>query len=88
MLHTAQADGVAPLVDVIGVEALAQMVADRRNRRIQKFTSDGAFITKWGAEGKNHGEFTTLLGVAVAPDGSAYVADGFNHRIEKFALVP
>ncbi len=29
MLHTTQRDGVAPLVDVAGVEALARMVADR-----------------------------------------------------------
>ena len=29
MVHTAQSDGVAPLVDVAGVETLARLVADR-----------------------------------------------------------
>ena len=32
-------------------------VADTWNYRVQKFTSNGAFITKWGSEGSGDGQF-------------------------------
>lgn len=65
-------------------------VADANNHRIQKFSADGAFLLSWGsyatAEGGNApgGTFNEPWGVAVAPDGSVYVADTWNHRIQKF----
>jgi len=58
------------------------------NHRIQKFTSDGVFITKWGSRafdyGNGEGEFYRPYGVAVDASGSVYVADTWNHRIQKF----
>ena len=59
-------------------------VADSWNNRIQKFTSEGVFVSEWGAPGEGDGEFLDPEGVAVAPDGSVYVADAGNHRIQKF----
>ena len=59
-------------------------VADKINNRIQKFTSDGVFINKWGTGGPGDGEFSWPSGVAVASDGSVYVADSDNNRIQKF----
>jgi len=59
-------------------------VADTWNDRIQKFTSDGVFITKWGKEGSGDGEFRWPAGVAVDASGNVYVADTKNHRIQKF----
>ena len=46
--------------------------------------SEGLFGSKWGTEGTGDGQFTEPLGVAVAPDGSVYVADSYNNRIQKF----
>ena len=60
-------------------------IADPGNKRIQKFTSDGGFVTKWGSYGSNDGQFNEIRGIDVASDGSVYVADGLNHRIQKFS---
>ena len=65
-------------------------VADSRNHRIQHFDSEGKFINMWGEFGD--ATFTDLpgsifnepWGVAVGPDGYVYVADTWNHRIQKF----
>ncbi|MCS7178566.1 MAG: TIGR03663 family protein [Anaerolineae bacterium] len=41
-------------------------------------------IRTWGSEGSDPGQFLRPRGIAVAPDGSVYVADSGNHRIQKF----
>jgi hypothetical protein len=60
-------------------------VMDMHNHRIQKFTSDGTFLTKWGSSGTRDGQFDNPEGIAVDGSGHVYVADGSNHRIQKFA---
>ena len=59
-------------------------VADRGNHRIQKFTSQGVFVTKWGTQGTGDGQFDYPVDVTVASGGSVYVADRDNYRIQKF----
>ena len=46
------------------------------------------FVTKWGTYGTGDGQFKKPWGVAVAPDGSVYVSDSYNHRIQKFTVGP
>jgi len=58
-------------------------VADERNHRIQKFSSDGNFITKWGTEGSEDGQLVFPSGIAVDSNGFVYVSDA-HHRIQKF----
>ena len=60
----------------------------RGNDRIQKFTSEGVFVSKWGTAGNEDGQFRRPMGIGVAPDGSVYVADTFNHRIQEFSVGP
>jgi len=38
----------------------------------------------FGRPGRNPGEFNGPRGVAVGPDGSIYVTDSLNHRVQKF----
>ena len=61
-------------------------VGDIRNSRIQKFTSDGSFVTTWGSEGTGDGEFDEPYGIAVDSSGYVYVSDSYNNRIQKFRL--
>src|SRR4051812_28078939 len=42
------------------------------------------FVTKWGSLGSGDGQFNTPYGVAVASNGSVYVADTLNNRIQRF----
>ncbi len=60
-------------------------ISDTRNDRIQKFTRDGQFVTKWGVKGNKEGEFFLPSGLAVDNKlGFIYVSDSGNHRIQKF----
>ena len=68
----------------IGAEGSIYM-ADTEHNRIQKFNSDGAFVSKWGSLGSGDGEFNHPKGIAIDPAGYIYVADTNNNRIQKFS---
>ena len=57
-------------------------VADWRNDRIQKFTSDGEFISAFGKSGYGEGEFNRPSSVVVDSNGNIIVADWGNERIQ------
>lgn len=54
------------------------------NTRIHKFTSDGKLIMSWGKKGDGEGQFAVPHGIFVYKDGTVYVADRENHRIQIF----
>ncbi|MEB2334923.1 MAG: TIGR03663 family protein [Anaerolineaceae bacterium] len=66
-------------------------IADSNNNRILHIASDGRLINQWGAFGDLNtgaapaGSFFEPWGVAVGPDGSVYVTDTWNHRVQKFS---
>ncbi len=68
-------------------------VADTFNNRIQHLASDGSVLQVWGSfadisKGEAPGgTFFEPWGIAVGADGSVFVADTWNHRIQKFTAV-
>ena len=59
-------------------------VTDNELFNVQKFTTDGDFITSWGSEGEGDGQFASLESLDVDSHGNVYVADYGNNRIQKF----
>ncbi len=65
-------------------------VADTGNHRIVHLGADGKLLGEWGSfSGTNagpapEGTFNEPWGVAVAGDGTVWVADTWNHRIQHF----
>ncbi len=58
--------------------------SNSQNNRVQKFTSTGEFITKWGTAGTGNGQFSSgPRGIAIDSLDNVYVSDG-NSRIQKF----
>jgi sugar lactone lactonase YvrE len=54
------------------------------NHRVQKFTSNGRFLGKWGGPGSGQGRFCSPSGIATDAAGNVYVADTCNSLIQKF----
>ncbi len=58
-------------------------VADTQNNRIEKFSSSGAYLAKWGYPGTGDEQFYPEA-LATDPSGNVYVVDRSNYRILKF----
>lgn len=58
-------------------------VTDSFNHRFARY-NDGKLTGVWGKTGSGSGDFNRPIGIAVAPDGSVYVSDTMNNRIQKF----
>ncbi len=65
-------------------------VADAGNNRVQHLAADGSVLHTWGtfadiSKGNAPGgTFFEPWDVALGPDGSVYVSDTWNHRVQKF----
>ncbi|MFQ5720933.1 MAG: protein kinase [Candidatus Aminicenantales bacterium] len=59
-------------------------IVERKNHRIQKFTSDFSFIKSWGSYGSGRNQFNDPCGVAIDDRGYIYVIERNNYRIQKF----
>ncbi len=65
-------------------------VADAYNDRVQVFAPDGTLLSKWGGpfalniSGSLPGWFKTATAVCADSEGSLFVADFYNHRVQEF----
>ncbi len=60
-------------------------VADPAGHLIWRITLAGDIVDVWGGYGTDPGQFSEPADVAVDAAGNVYVADTWNHRIQKFA---
>jgi putative cell wall-binding protein len=61
-------------------------VADTGNKRVQRFSSDGTFLTAWGSQGQGESQFMSPAGIAVTSDGSrVFVTDRELNRVQAFS---
>ncbi len=60
------------------------IVSDTGNKRLLVFTPDGQFVEQIGGGGTGPGQFNEPVGLAIGPDGTLYVADTWNGRIQAF----
>jgi streptogramin lyase len=69
----------------IEVDASDQLwIADYANHRVRIFTTSGVLVDDLGSFGSGPGEFNFAIAVAVGLDGSIYVGDELNSRIQRF----
>ncbi len=69
----------------IAVDSKGQVfVADTGNKRIVVFDKDGNYITAFGSDGFDPGQFDEPVGIAIAPGGTIYVTDTWNQRVQAF----
>ncbi len=60
-------------------------VLDAGNHRVQKFSSEGKFISSFGRKGQGPGEFQMPLSIDCGENGRIYIPDAHNQRIVVFA---
>jgi tripartite motif-containing protein 71 len=63
---------------------MGMYVTDMNNHRIQKFDSQGNFISMWGSEGEADGQFAWLESVDTDSRDNVYVVEVDNERVQKF----
>jgi len=54
------------------------------NARVAKYEPTGKYIKSWGSRGSGPGQFNVVHGIAIDAQGSVYVADEGNRRIQVF----
>lgn len=56
------------------------------NARVIEYTADGKRVRQWGEPGKGRGEFHLPHAIQISANGTIFIADRENGRIEKFDL--
>ncbi|MBD3299966.1 MAG: 6-bladed beta-propeller [Candidatus Moranbacteria bacterium] len=70
--------------DSLGNYYIADINNSNYDRQIEKFDSDGNFLTKWGSYGNGDGQFTQIKDLVVDLDGNVYVVGSSTYTVQKF----
>ncbi len=73
-----------PYLAMLGADVV---VTDSYNHRCARYT-DTAMSYSWGKSGNGQGDFNRPIGIATDKQGTVYVSDTMNNRIQKFVLPP
>lgn len=63
-------------------------MVDTRNNRIQKFSSDGTFIRKWGSTGCGTDEFLIPHDITIDSLDNVYISDSGNVHFKSKVKCP
>ncbi|HXU24697.1 MAG TPA: hypothetical protein VN697_11780, partial [Tepidiformaceae bacterium] len=85
----APAEGATPgPLDLFGPRAIAfdkqgnMWVTDTGDGRIQVYTLEGKYVRTVGSKGSAPGQFNEPVGISIASDGTVFVADMYNARVD------
>jgi streptogramin lyase len=82
--------GVTQFKEPVGVgtdSAGNVYVVNKNAGRIEKFSSSGNFLAKFGSPGAGTGQLSQPTAVDVDPSGNVWVADQGNHRVVEFSPI-
>ncbi len=68
------------------LESGSIFLTDPEGSLIHQYDMAGKLVRTWNADGGNIDHFSMPIGIAMGPDGSIWVADAENNRINKFVL--
>lgn len=78
-------DGQFSSAEGIAVDSQGNIfVSDKYNNRVNKFDSQGIFVTSFGSYGTEDGQFSGPTGIAIDSNDVLLVVDSNNDRIQKF----
>ncbi len=80
-------DGQFNFLNQIAIDPAGNIYgADGSSERIEKFSSDGAFLAQFGGPGNGDGQLAGVYGLAVDPTGSFVYAtdDGTHNRVNEY----
>jgi DNA-binding beta-propeller fold protein YncE len=85
-----EGSGAGQFVHPAGIATDAEgdvFVVDKGNDRVEKFDSEGKYLSQFGSPGSGNGQFNGPTGIAVSSArGRILVADTGNHRVQVFNL--
>ncbi len=71
-------------VGIAVAEGGERFAIDHKANRVFRLSESGAVLGNWGGFGGGEGKFNDPWGIAIDDDNAVYVADTFNHRVQKF----
>ena len=77
-------DGQFSFPSGISIKGDVLYVADTDNHRVQKLTSSGKFLHKFGQQGSDQGQFNRPVAVIIDANNKLIVSDFNNHRLQIF----